>query len=72
MPTPTPPKRPAPPPAKSRVDGAEDAVKPPTRKRKAHSYGQSAGGPVPANAKPIQRQPTDAEELAGEPMREEG
>jgi hypothetical protein len=70
MPTPTPPKRPAPPPAKSRVQ--EDAVKPPTRKRKQqpHSYGQSAGGPVPANAKRIQ--PQDAEELAGEPMREEG
>jgi hypothetical protein len=69
MPTPTPPKRPAPPPAKSRVEDA--AVKPPAKKRKPHSYGQSAGGPPPANARPIQRQPQDAEELAGEPMREE-
>ena len=68
MPTPNIPKRPAPPPSKSSVQDA--AVKPPQKKSKPHSYGQSAGGPVPANAKP--RQPQDAEELAGEPMREEG
>ena len=67
MPTPSIPKRPAPP--RSKANAEDDAVKPPKPTRKPHSYGQSAGGPVPANAKP--RQPQDAEELAGEPMREE-
>lgn len=66
MPTPKIPKRPAPPPGKTRVQ--RDAAKPP--RPKPHSYGQSADGVVPAGAQPRQRH--DAEEPAGELMREQG